>query len=92
MEERIKKIELEIGDIKEFMIKMNNNIEVINNKINILIGTMDNDLIPECKKMGGHIDFIETIYDKVKYPLGYLCNRIKTLTNKNNNNYTLIDN
>jgi len=88
MEERIKNIELELGDIKELMIKLNNNIEDINNKMNILTGTLDNDLIPECKKMGEHIDFVENVYDTVKHPLGYLCNKIKTLTNRDTN-YTL---
>ena len=46
---------------------------------------LNDDLIPECKKMGSHIDFVENVYDTVKHPLGYLCSKIKQLggTNKN---------
>ena len=38
--------------------------------------SLDDELIPECKKMGSHIVFIESVYDTVKHPLGYLCNKI----------------
>ena len=49
-------------------------------------------MVPECKKMGTHIDFVEQVYDNVKHPLGYICNRVRyytggttyTLTNKDN--------
>ena len=34
--------------------------------------------------MGSHIDFVENVYDTVKHPLGYFCNKIKTLTEMNN--------
>ena len=30
----------------------------------------------ECKKMGGHIDFVEEVYDNVKHPLGYICKKM----------------
>lgn len=52
-----------------------------------------------CEKMSKHIDFIENIYDNVKNPLGYICEKITTLTgtktysieNNNNNNNTMED-
>ena len=37
--------------------------------------------------MSSHIDFVENVYDTVKHPLGYLCNKIKRLTT--NTTYTL---
>ena len=30
--------------------------------------------------MGEHIDFIENVYDNVKNPLGYLCNKLNSFT------------
>ena len=39
--------------------------------------------------MGEHIDFIEKIYDNVKSPLGYLCNKINYLKGNDNNKYSL---
>jgi hypothetical protein len=32
--------------------------------------------------MGTHIDFIETVYENVKHPLGYICNKFNYLTVK----------
>ena len=40
--------------------------------------------------MGEHIDFVENVYDNVKNPLGFLCNKINYFS-KNNDKYTLHD-
>ena len=53
---------------------------MIKEKINI-------DLAENCKKMSDHIDFIETVYDNVKNPLGFLCNKLNVFSG--NSNYTL---
>ena len=82
MENRIKNIEEQLEGMKHLLLKLNKNIEEVNNKLD--------DLTPECKKMGSHIDFVENVYDTVKHPLGYLCNKIKRLTGKNKK-YTLTD-
>jgi len=89
MENRIKNIEEQLEGMKHLLVKLNNNIELTNKKIDILTENLNKDLIPECKKMGSHIDFVENVYDTVKHPLGYLCNKIKTLGG--NKNYTLTD-
>jgi len=34
----------------------------------------------DCKKMSSHIDFIETIYENVKNPLDYICDKVKVLS------------
>ena len=90
MENRIKNIEEQLEGMKHLLVKLNNNIEITNEKIDILTENLNKDLIPECKKMGSHIDFVENVYDTVKHPLGYLCNKIKTLGGKNKK-YTLTD-
>jgi hypothetical protein len=35
--------------------------------------------IISCNKMSGHIDFVENVYDNVKNPLGFICNRVSKL-------------
>ena len=90
MENRIKNIEEQLDGMKHLLLKLNKNIEEVNNKLDDLNGHIDGELIPECKKMGSHIDFVENVYDTVKHPLGYLCNKIKRLTGKNRK-YTLTD-
>ena len=39
--------------------------------------------------MNNHIDFIESIYDNVKNPLGFLCNKINYLRVDDNKSYNL---
>ena len=38
--------------------------------------------------MGEHIDFVENVYDNVKNPLGYLCNKLNYFSNESKD-YTL---
>ena len=33
-------------------------------------------LSEDCKKMSEHIDFVENVYENVKNPLGFLCNKL----------------
>ena len=90
MENRIKNMEEQLEGMKHLLIKLNKNIEEVNIKIDKLSVHIDDDLIPECKKMGSHIDFVENVYDTVKHPLGYLCTKIKRLSGRNQK-YTLTD-
>ena len=67
-----------------------NDINTVNNKIDELSLKMDNiitilniDIKKNTEKMGDHIDFIERIYDNVKQPLAYLCNKISYYSNNN---------
>ena len=83
MEKRIENIENQLEGMKELLIKLNDNIETLNKKMDNLEVSLDEELIPECKKMGSHIDFVEDVYDTVKHPLGYICNKVKSITGRN---------
>jgi septation ring formation regulator EzrA len=71
----LKKIDKKLENIEK-------DIAEIKNKIN-------NDLVDDCKKMSQHIDFIERVYDNVKNPLGYICNKLNYYTD--NTQYNLED-
>ena len=60
----------------------------IDNIHNLLTGTLQSN----CEKMGEHIDFIEKVYDNVKNPLGYICNKVKYLSGNEQHTLTLPDN
>lgn len=66
--------------IREIYIKVNN----IEKKINELECKMNEELVPECKKMGTHISFIENVYETVRFPLGYFCNKIRSIVGQEN--------
>lgn len=87
-----------LDNIKELLIILNDNLEKTNEKIDKLELKVDKldksvneDLYEECKKMGSHIDFVETVYDNVKHPLGYICKKVQYLTGNSEETYSLTD-
>ena len=48
----------------------------IEEKLDLIISIFQKDVAPNCEKMSGHIDFVENVYENVKNPLGYLCNKV----------------
>ena len=59
---------------------MEERLERIENKLDMLIKLVSEDVKANCGKMGEHIDFIETVYENVKNPLGYICGKINYLS------------
>lgn len=55
----------------------------IEEKLDLIISIFKKDVAPNCAKMSGHIDFVENVYDNVKNPLGYLCNKVGSFIGKN---------
>ena len=62
--------------LEELNEKINNN----NEKLDLVIKILQNNVTKECKKMSEHIEFVENVYDAVKNPLGYICNTINSNT------------
>ena len=65
--EAIKHLLTNLNDTLEVTTKK---IETMERKIDNLSEKVDGEVLEECKKMGGHIDFVEEVYDNVKHPLG----------------------
>lgn len=68
--------------------KLENKLDEINEKLDSILEILNTDLRRNCRKMGEHIDFVENVYDNVKRPLGYLCNKVNYFS-KHDNKYTL---
>ena len=51
----------------------------IEKKLDLILEILNTDLKQNCEKMGDHIDFVEKVYDNVKNPLGFICNKINFL-------------
>ena len=59
---------------------MEKKIDNINQQlIDILILLNDNK--KDCEKMSSHIDFIDSVYDKLKMPIDFVCSRVNMITN-----------
>ena len=63
-------------------------IKKMNEKLDLILAFLEKDVSENCKKMGEHIDFVEKVYDNVKNPLGYLCNKLNYFSSENDT-YTL---
>lgn len=51
-------------------------IEQLTTKVDEILLILKKDVSKNTKKMSDHVDFIETIYENVKSPLGFLCNTV----------------
>ena len=57
-------------------------------KLNKILELIENDVAPNCNKMSSHIDFIDKVYDTVKSPLNFMCNKVNVLSGNENNSLT----
>lgn len=53
----------------------------IMNRLDELERKIDGEIKTECKKMGEHIEFVESIYDTVKQPFHFLMNKVNSVSN-----------
>ena len=66
---------------------MNSNIDPqsiveLNYKLDRIEQLLNNEILNNCNKMSNHIDFIERIYEYIKYPLFYISDKLKYLSLK----------
>ena len=64
-------------------------LEKIDCKLEKLLEIMNHEIKNNCDKMGNHIDFIESVYSKVRTPLGFICSRVNYLINYNQDSINL---
>lgn len=79
----IENIDNNINELKQ-------NVISLENKLDLIINLLDGDVKHNCERMGKHINFIENVYENVKNPLNFLCNKINMISF--NKNQTMIDN
>ena len=77
-----------IKKIKEKFDSIDQKLASIENNIGLLLD-MQKNVNKNAEKMGEHIDFVENVYDNVKNPLGYICNKVSYMMGSDN--YSLED-
>jgi len=60
-------------------------------KLNKITDLLERDITPNCNKMSTHIDFIDKVYDTVKSPLNFMCNKVNLLSGNDNESNSLTD-
>ena len=79
-----------LDNIEKNMQFVQDKIATVEVQLDIIIKILNKDVKQNCEKMKNHIDFVENVYDNVKNPLGYLCNKLNFFAK--DDNYQLHDN
>ena len=67
-------------EVKEHLKRLETKIDDLDDKLSDILLLLERDVKPNCNKMSSHIDFIDTIYENVKNPLGYICSKVGKLS------------
>jgi len=67
-------------EVKEHLKRLETKIDDLDDKLSDILLLLERDVKPNCNKMSSHIDFIDTVYDNVKNPLGFICSRVGKLS------------
>ena len=61
---------------------MGSNIDIVelNEKLDRIERLLENEILNNCNKMSNHIDFIERVYEYIKYPLFFISDKMKYIT------------
>ena len=86
--ELLNKLDSRLNKLDSRLNKLDSSIDKLDSRLNNIEQLMNNNN-KECIKMGNHIDFIDTIYENVKHPLGYICNNVKYYMGDKKINYNL---
>jgi hypothetical protein len=94
MERNIISIENKLEYICKSLDLINLKLESNSEKIDKINKIINEEVSNECKKMGNHINFIEDIYNNVKHPLSFICEKINyyMLNNNDENNIPTLNN
>tara|TARA_B100000900_G_C20371775_1_gene630718 strand:- start:151 stop:393 length:243 start_codon:yes stop_codon:yes gene_type:complete len=76
-------------EISKKLDNIDSKIKELEVKLDKIIDLLENNVKPNCEKMNSHIDFIDGVYDTVKNPLHYICDKIVFL--KGNNIKTIVN-
>ena len=75
-------------EIKSKLVSLEYKLIDLEVKLNTILELLENDVAPNCNKMSTHIDFIDKVYDTVKSPLNFMCNKVNVLSGNENNSLT----
>ena len=60
-------------NIMDMLVKMDEMIKYNNEALKRIEDKLDNKVTNECEKMGSHIDFVESVYERLRHPIDSIC-------------------
>lgn len=76
IEQRIDSLVEKIDLLEEKIDSLEENTNNIEETLNIILSKLNNNVIPNAENMTRHISFVENIFQYVKNPLCFICNKI----------------
>jgi len=67
---------IKLNRLEKKTVFIENELKKIDDKLTDLIILM-NDNKRDCEKMSSHIDFIDSVYQKLKTPIDYVCKKLE---------------
>ena len=67
-------------EIKGKLADLESKMNEIDLKLVTILELLQTEIRPNCKKMSSHIDFVDNVYENVKNPLGFICNKVGKLS------------
>lgn len=58
------------------------NVIELSEKLDRIEKILNNEILNNCNRMSNHIDFIEQIYDYIKFPLFYITDKVRYITSR----------
>jgi len=76
------------SEVKSKLDSLEEKINDLDDKLSDILILLERDVKPNCNKMSNHIDFVDNVYDNVKNPLGFMCNKISKLSGNESHSLT----
>jgi hypothetical protein len=83
---------MDINTLYERMDNIDAKLNDIDTKLIDIFKLLDEQVKPNCSRMNEHINFVEVIYNNVKHPLGFLCNKLNFYSSNKTYNIENIEN
>ena len=58
------------------------NVIELSEKLDRIEKILNNEILNNCNRMSNHIDFVEQIYDYIKFPLFYITDKVRYITSR----------
>lgn len=68
------------SDVEYQLEILNKEVREIRSQLDRIEEILQNSIGKNCEKMGEHINFVENVYETVKSPLNYICNKINSIS------------
>ena len=76
LQNKLNKIEYKLQLLDKKVESLDEKVELLIRSVHDIKGILEDNIEPNCEKMNKHINFIDGVYESVKYTMEYISNKI----------------